>query len=266
MVFGLIREELKLGRARLLAYAWARGRRQALVAKSKFDRGLIARSFAMPEDEIAVIPNGVEPVPGAYDPALRQRARDRLRRELGLNPDSLVALTVGRLSEQKGHDDLLDALALAKDALGRVNFVWAGDGERMPRLKQRIDNMGLGKRVFMLGQRSDVPRLLLAADLFVLPTLYEGHPNALMEAMSAGLPIVSSDASGISEYLTHGEHGLLYPAGDEKALAESLVKALEYGQAMTRLGKNAMLRAGEFTMARMEEGVLGLIRKTAGVE
>ena len=264
LVFGLIKEALLLSKARLKAYAWARRHTQVLVAKSRFDRGLIAKSFAMPEDEIAVIPNGVLPVPGADDPAARAAARAALRRELNLEPEAFVALTVGRLSEQKGHDNLLDALALCGEKTEGVNFVWAGDGERKPRLRQRIEGMGLKGRVFMLGRRGDVARLLLAADMFVLPTLYEGHPNALMEAMSAGLPIVSSNASGISEYLSHGEHGLLYPAGDAKALADTLLKALGYGQAMNKLGKNAKLRAGEFTMARMEDGILGIIQKTAG--
>ena len=265
MVFGLIKEALELSTARLKAYAWARRHRQALVAKSRFDRALIAKSFAMAEEEIAVIPNGVSPVPGADDPAAREAARAELRRELKLAPDAFVALTVGRLSEQKGHDNLLDALELCGDKAKEVKFVWAGDGERMPRLRQRVEGMGFTGRVFLLGQRDDVARLLLAADLFVLPTLYEGHPNALMEAMSAGLPIVSSDASGIPEYLSHGEHGLLYPAGDEKALADTLLKALNYGRAMPRLGEKARLRAGEFTMARMEDGILGLIQETAGL-
>ena len=261
--FGQTLEAKKIGAALRKAYAWAGRRGQALVAGTRFERGLIAKTFAMPENEITVIPGGVRPIPGAEDPAARQEARRALRKELKLGPEAFIALTVGRLSERKGHDSLLGALELCRGETGDVRFVWAGDGERMPRLRQRIDGMGLAGRVFLLGQRDDVSRLLPAADLFVLPSLREAFPNALMEAMAAGLPIVSSDAGGISERLNHGEHGLLYPAGDEKALAEMLVKALTYGQAMSRLGDNARLRAGEFRMARMTDAFLGLIQKTA---
>lgn len=163
-----------------------------------------------------------------------------------------VVLTCARLDAQKGHAVLLRAAALLPDVL----FVLAGEGPERGALEAQVSALGLVDRVLFLGHRSDVPELLAACDVFALPSMYEGSSLAILEAMAAGRPVVSSAVPGSDELIADGETGVLVPSGDAVALAEALRRLLAQEDLRAALGCRARVRVGrDFTSAAMAQRV-----------
>jgi glycosyltransferase involved in cell wall biosynthesis len=158
-------------------------------------------------------------------------SRHEMRAALGLADDARVAGIIARLSRQKGHRYLFEALA-SSPALADVHLLVAGTGEEADALEADARTRGLSGRVHFLGARRDVGNLLAAMDVFVLPSLWEGLPLAMVLAMGAGLPVVASRVAGIPEVVDDGRTGLLVPPSDPAAL----------GAALTRLFEDAPLR------------------------
>jgi glycosyltransferase involved in cell wall biosynthesis len=172
-------------------------------------------------------PAKVDVIYNAVDWAHLQPAagRDEIRRSLGVPADVPVAGIIGRLTEQKGHGYLLDALAHTR-ALEAVHLLVAGDGELRESLRGRAAALGLSPRVHFLGVRRDVGDLLHAIDVFVLPSLWEGLPLALVLAMGAGVAVVSTRVGGVPEVVEDGRTGLLVPPGDAAALGRAIARLI----------------------------------------
>jgi glycosyltransferase involved in cell wall biosynthesis len=171
-----------------------------------------ARELHVPERKLAVVHNGISLQPAT--PAAAAALRAELVRG---RPDYLV-LTPARLHEQKGHAYLLAAAAQVPDA----TFVLAGDGPLRSDLETRARELGVADRCIFLGHRSDVPALLAAADLFLLPSLFEGLPVSVVEAMVAGRPVIATAIGGTDEAIIHEVTGLLVPTRDPAALASAI--------------------------------------------
>lgn len=168
----------------------------------------------VPESKITVQHNCARPYthPG-------HRAVDALKRRLGISREK-VLLSVGRLSEEKGHIDLIEAFS----QLGpEVHLIVAGDGPEWPRLERRARELGIIASVHFMGHVADVSALYAAADVFVLPSYSEGSPNVILEALMAGLPIVATQVGGIPEMLPTGS---LVPAHNVRELASAINRAL----------------------------------------
>ncbi len=181
-----------------------------------------------------VVPNGM-PV----------RVGDRLaaRRALGVDDDTLVFLAVGSQQRLKGHAGLVRALG-ALPAVPRWRLLVAGrEDDGTAELRDARDASPFRDRIDLLGPRSDVPALLAAADIFVMPSLIEGTPLALLEAMHAGLPTVSTLVGGMPSVVDHGAAGDLVPPGDERALGSALSGLLTSAERRQRLGCAARERA-----------------------
>lgn len=150
-------------------------------------------------------------------------ARNRLRAEIGTPPDRVVVLSVSRLVRHKGHPELLSAMrAIPEAELWVVGERLASD--RGPDLAPLFAASGLGHRLKMLGYREDIPAILAAADIFVLPSHFEGLPMVVIEAMLAGLPVIASDIPGPREQVLAGVTGLLVPRGKTAPLAAALAE------------------------------------------
>jgi glycosyltransferase involved in cell wall biosynthesis len=262
LVFQLAPWEMPLGALRRL-YRLAQRRGQRLVAVSEQNRDALASTFAVPREEIRTIYNGVAPqaAPSRSEVAAN---REAVRRELGVSPAARLVLTAGRLHGQKGYEDLLAVLPDVIDGRSDVYFVWAGDGEQRAALESSIRTKGLEDRVRLLGRREDVPRLLQASDLFVLPSRFEGHPFALLEAMAAGVPAVASDAGGAPEIMRDGIDGLIHRRTDTADLARQLAFALDHPAEMARFAGSARERVQEFSRDRMLAETLSLLDELAG--
>lgn|GEM_PF-125016 len=185
------------------------------VAVSRAIAAELVERLDWPAEKIEVVYNAVDAERAAVT------APPGLREELGGEGRPLV-LTPARLHAQKGHATLLGAAAEVPDAI----FVLAGDGPEREPLEALAQRLGVAERVRFLGRREDVPELLAACDLFALPSLYEGSSLAVLEAMAAGIPIVSSAIGGTDELIEDGRSGLLVPPGDAEALAAALRRAL----------------------------------------
>lgn len=198
-------------------------------------------------DRLAYIPNGV-----VADDYAAPKAREALRAELGLAPESRLAGVVGRLTHQKGLDVLLDALA--EPGLALLNLFVAGVGEEQGRLMAQAQRLGIAERIHFAGYRRDVPHILGALDLYAHPARFEGMPNALLEAMAAGCPIVATNVDGNSELIEDGAHGWLVPVGNASALAAALRQALADPAEARRRGDAAAERARQcFSVDAMVE-------------
>lgn len=172
-------------------------------------------------DKITVIHNGINP--SQVDPA----DRAVIRAELGLTEDQPLILGVGRITLQKGFTYLLQAMPQVISRFPNATAVIAGDGPLRPELEQEAKALGLDKHVRFLGFRQDVPQLLAAADLFAMPSVSEGFPMVLLEAMVMGKAVVASRVQGVDEIVVSGENGVIVPSQDAPALAQAVVNLLE---------------------------------------
>ncbi|MDP9821542.1 glycosyltransferase [Nocardioides massiliensis] len=195
-----------------------------------------------PADRVTVVANAVTPL------ALPER--QQARAELDLDEAAPVALCLARFADQKRHDLLLDAWTeTPDDAL----LLLAGDGPTLPRVRAQVERLGLTDRVRLLGPRTDVPRLLAATDLVVLPTDWEGLPISLLEAMSSGVPVVASAVGGVRDTL--GPALRLVPPGTAAALARALTDLLADRDERARLAhRGRRLVHDEFGPDRMHDG------------
>lgn len=139
--------------------------------------------------------------------------------------------TVARLEEQKGHEYLLEAVSLVRPEIGDLTVLLVGDGQRRPRLEEQALKLGLAGCVRFLGTRRDVPFVLRALDLFVQPSRWEGIPLTLLEAMAAGLPVISTRVGRAGEIIEPGHNGLLVPPADSVALAAAILEAYRHPEA-----------------------------------
>ena len=148
-----------------------------------------------------------------------------------------MVLFAGRLAEQKRVDDLLKALDLLQHVQPDLRTVIAGDGPLRDRLEETAATYHLDGRVRFLGHRDDVPQLLAAADLVVLPSSYEGLPNVVLEAMRFRKPVVATAAPGTTEVVVDGETGLLVPIGKPTLLARAIRDVVRDSALARRLGE-----------------------------
>ena len=150
-----------------------------------------------------------------------------VRQQSGLG-DELAIITVGRMSLEKGHANLLSAIALLEDRPGLPphRFVLVGDGQEEANLRRQAASLAIEDRVVFTGFQKNVVPYYALASIFALPSLSEGSPNVILEAMAAGLPIASTNVGGVPEILEDGVTGLLVPAQDPPALAEALRRLL----------------------------------------
>ncbi|HEY4688116.1 MAG TPA: glycosyltransferase [Anaerolineae bacterium] len=191
---------------------------------------------------IEIIPNGID---------LDQftHAKPLPRSSLGLPPDAVVLMYVGRIGSEKNLLGLLDAFARVCTAAPGVVLAIVGDGPQAAAVRARVAALNLSARVHFLGMRpnAEVPSLLKAADVFVTASYTEGHPMTIIEALAAGRPVLAYDVPGIHETITDGENGLLAPVGAE-ALAERIRRIASDAGLRTRLSDGAQRSASQFSM------------------
>jgi glycosyltransferase involved in cell wall biosynthesis len=200
------------------------------------------------EDKITVICNGV-------DVKRYQRSVDKaaLRQTLGLNEHDRVIAVVGTFKRQKGHAHLIEAAASLIPEFPDLHILLIGDGDLRAELQAQTQNLRIEQHVHFLGSRYDVPDLLAASDYFVLPSLWEGLPMALIEAMASGLPIVATEVSGTQQVMVPGETGLVVPAGDTQQLKEAIRSLLANPARAQAMGAAARRHVEAFSARKQAE-------------
>lgn len=163
---------------------------------------------------------------------------------------------IGRLADGKGHGVLLDAVELLGDFKGSVCIV--GGGPLYDSLVEDVNERGLAEDVFLAGFRDDIPRVLAASDVLVLPSFREGTPRVITEAMASELPVVATDIAGIPEQVEDGENGYLISTGDSVALADRLERLLADVELREQMGEGGLERVERFSVGAMVEELDGL--------
>lgn len=175
-------------------------------------------------DKVVTIYNGLD-IP-QFEAEL---ARDptRFRQELGVPDNAFLIGVVARLHPQKGHKYLLQALQTLRSQFPQIYCLIAGGGSLRSELETAVTDLNLSASVQFIGNRQDVAAILSVCDLFVLPSLWEGFPNVILEAMAAGTPIVATTVDGVPELIENGETGLLAPPADSQALAQAIAQMIQ---------------------------------------
>ncbi|WP_288126597.1 glycosyltransferase [Thiomonas sp.] len=203
----------------------------------------LATRDGIPAERLMAIPNGID---------LRKFAQvsgEGVRAEFGLPADRPLLGVVGRLHPQKGHEDLFRALATMPQArAGEVSCLVVGTGELQDALHAMVRQMGLEPCVVFTGMRTDVPRLVAALDVFVMPSRWEGLPIALLEAMASAKPVICTRVGGIPDVVRDGDNGLLIDASDPAQLQQRIAQLLDSPDERTRLG----LRARDTVIERFD--------------
>ena len=229
-------------------------RLKAVICNSEMVRGEIAARFGTPAEKLVLIRNAVDA--DAFHPGLRDEMRAGVRQQVKIPANANVALHVGSGFERKGVAALLEAVALAPTK------PWAlvvGRDERLPRYVELARRLGIAERTRFVGAVSDVRPYYAAADSFVLASLYDPQPNAVLEAMACGLPVVTTTKCGAAEVLVENESGFVRDALDVHGLADAIGR-LDGGVAL-RMGKAARAAVEPYAPAAMARSYLDLYRR-----
>jgi len=202
-----------------------------LVNSNALKNFLIEKKVA-PSEKIEVIYNGIDVE------NLTTGDRDKIFKEFNVSPESTLIVTCGRLHKQKGIEFLIDALSsLTFSPSHFFTLLIIGDGPERKNLERKVKKLGLEKKVIFTGWRTDSQKIISCCDIFILPSLWEGTPNVILEAMAYGKPIIATSVGGVPELITHMVDGVLVPPGDTPALANAIQfvvsnkeKAIEFGK------------------------------------
>lgn len=233
-------------RRRRLAYRWV-SRIATMVAVSQDLKQFIVEKVGIAPHRLKVLYNGVHALQNCSSVEVNQ-----FRKELGLPESHQVVGVVGNLYPVKGHQYLIEAIPSILMKCPNTSFVFAGRGELETDLKAQVHRLGVDTKVFFLGLRHDIHRILAMLDVFVLPSLSEGLSMAILEAMVAGKPVVATRVGGNPELVIDGETGFLVPEKDSQALADRVLTLLTNRPQAALLGEQGQRRAeAQFSLRAM---------------
>jgi glycosyltransferase involved in cell wall biosynthesis len=241
-------------------YRWMAHWVNGFIAVSNDVEAAILQTIGPVQGRIEIISNGVD--------TRRYRSvgdRSATRCMLGFKGDEILHTVVGTLKEQKGHRYLIDAVAPLIVRTPRLHILIVGDGELRGHLEDQVHAAGIEENVHFLGNRSDVPAILCASDAFVLPSLWEGLPMALIEAMASGLPVIATQVSGSQQVVEQDRSGILVQPGEVLPLRQAIEYLLADPEWARQLGKAAQRRIEEaYSARRQAEEHLILYRREWG--
>lgn len=186
------------------------------------------------------------------------RGREAARAGLGYSAEDVVVGTTSRLGEErKGIAEFVEMAALVSASHPRARFLVIGEGHLRPRLEAQAARLGLGQRIIFTGWRSDVPELVAAMDVFVMPSLFEGGPTSVLEAMAMRKPVVATSVGMVPEVVEHGKAGIVVPPGEAAALARGVNQLLADEAGRRQMAAAARAHAlQDFSIDRMVERYL----------
>lgn len=222
----------------------ARMRLNGYVSNSNAGKKSLVERAKVPETLITVIPNGIDAK------KLQERSktfnRNQIRKELGLVNNTCAILAVGNISVVKGYEYLVEAASTLKSRYGStLQILIAGNDSNSSSLRQKIEQTGTSQFVKLLGHRDDIPKLLLAADLYISSSLQEGMSNAIMEAMGMGLPIIATDVGDSCHLLDNGQCGTIVARKSASEISLAIQRYLGDATLRNQHGKRALGRIVE---------------------
>jgi UDP-glucose:(heptosyl)LPS alpha-1,3-glucosyltransferase len=239
---------------------------RAVICNSQMVKADISRHFDIDPAKLRVILSGVDTT--VFHQGLRELHRAETRKSLRIPKAAPVALFVGSGFERKGLIGFLMGLAdqsgHARLTRESVRGIVVGHDKHMTRFQSFADQLGLSDRVSFVGGVNDVRQFYAAADIFVLPTLYDPLPNACLEAMACGLPVITSTGSGAAELITNGVEGFVVDALDTPAIADAIETSLVSAMSDNLMGKNAAAKVATLTPRTMAANYVALYRELLG--
>jgi L-malate glycosyltransferase len=230
---------------------------RVLVNSEAIRDHLLAGGGVAPE-KIVVIHNGLSDAAerAAFDDDGRSKQRAALLRELSLDEEAKLIGLVARLQPVKGHRYFIEAAGRVAAAEPKAHFLLVGDGALRREIEEQAARLGVGDRMHLLGDRRDAALIAAGFDVAALASLNEGLPNAVMEAMAVGAPVVATAVGGTTELVIDGATGFLVPPADADALARRILDALRNPEQSARMAENGRRRVlSQFSMRRMVESV-----------
>ena len=223
-----------------------------IVAVSGAQKGRLRR-LLIRERQISVVSNAI--TPEIFD----KTEQTNLRKRFAFEPDTIVAVSGGRFSREKGQAYLIDAAAIALKQNPKLRFVLFGDGPDLEREREHLRSLGLNGKVICPGFERNLVGCLKDADLLVNPSLSEGLPNIVLEAMAVGTAAVATAVGGVPEIIEDGRTGLLVPAKDANALAKAILRTADNPDMRTALAQEALsLIKAEYSFERQFEKLASL--------
>lgn len=237
-----------------------------IIVNAEAIRTVLVTRMGIPGDKVRVVYNGVDSE--KFGRVSEARVR-RLRSALGLDPSDLVFTLPGRLTPQKNHRCLIKAVALLPSIPSNLKVVFVGNELDMPlktALVSSIEALGLRGHFLFGGAQADMAAMYAASDAVVLPSLWEGFPNVILEAMAARRPVIASDIADNARLVRHGENGYLFPIDDESALAAALATLISLSpDARASLGEaGRQLVDSSYSMSRMVDSTVQIYRELEG--
>ena len=217
------------------------------IAVSQSTADFVVKARQIPAHKVKIVYLGVP-----LEEFSRARADEEIRAaraELGIGPDDIVAGTVTRLHESKGNSYLVDAAQLVVRERPRVKFILVGEGPLREPLEQQAKALGLADRFVFAGFARDIPRVVSTFDMSVFPSLWEGTPLTVFEALAMGRAIVATDADGLIDVLTHDRDAVIVPKRDAPALAAAIVRLADDPATRRRLGTAARETGQQYDIA-----------------
>lgn len=222
------------------------------IAVSKSTAEFVINARRMPPERVKVVYLGVP-----LEEFSRTRTIDEIvaaRRELGVAPDEFLVGSVTRLHDSKGNSYLVEAAAQVLALRPKTRFLVFGEGPLRPELEAQARALGIADRVAFAGFARDVARVVSAFDLSVFPSLWEGTPLTVFEALAMSKPIVATDADGLVDVLTHDHDAVIVPRRDTDALAGALVRLIDSPDDRARLSVHARVTGQQY-------GIVAFVRK-----
>lgn len=214
------------------------------IAVSQDNQADLQAWYGIPDDRITVVFNGIE-----LEPFLN----NQVRANLPVHSGDTVITCVAELHERKGHDDLLKAFQRLGSAFPKLHLMLVGSG---PRQKELQKNWGSNYRIHFLGWRDDIPQILKASDLFVLPSPKEAFGLSVLEAMASGVAVIATNSGGLKDIIENGKSGLLVPPANPEKMAEAIITLLCNPNQKRDLEEAALKRVQSFSAERMANETL----------
>lgn len=210
------------------------------LANSQSVKNFYVDNIGVKKEKITVISNGID-----TDFYSKIERDESLRKNLGIREEEIAMICVANLHITKGHKYLLEAFENIYQKNKNIKLLLVGDGDERKKLEKQVNKYFSKNNILFLGKRNDVPRLLKISDIFILPTLFEGMSNAIMEAMAAGKPIITTDIPENKDLIENKETGILFPARDTKSLQKDIKLLMSDFNFREKLGQNAQQKAGK---------------------
>jgi glycosyltransferase involved in cell wall biosynthesis len=219
-------------------------RARKIIAVSHFTKWELTNYYKIPAYKIRVIHNGVDI--NKFQPATDKR---KVKKQLGLNPDDIAIVSVGRLYARKGLFTLIESIPAVVKRFPNAKFIISGKGQsdEMQKLITHATRLGVVGNIVFTGYTPDkeLPKLYQAADVFAFSTFYEHHPFAVLEALSTGLPVVTTIVGGIPETIESGKNGLLVAPFNSKQFSDAILYLLEHPTEAAEMGRKARQTVAE---------------------